>query len=67
MAPLSLEKFWDAFLSDDAPYYIESIMLDPEDMLLLSTEWRKPSDDYENLLDTPVLKERIFEKSMRLH
>ena len=41
-------------------------MVSSEDLLLLYTEWRNPSPGQEIHLDTPVLEERILEKSMRI-
>ena len=43
VSPLSLEQYWDCYWSDDAPYYLQAIILDPEDIVLLGTDWRQPS------------------------
>ena len=66
VAPLSLDSFWDCFWVNDAPYYLQAIMVSSEDLLLLSTDWRNPSPGEEVHLDTEVLEERILEKSMRI-
>ena len=65
VAPLSLEQFWDCYWTNDAPYYLEAIMVDPEDLLLLSTNWRRPSEGQTVLIGKPVIQERIFEKDKR--
>lgn len=47
VVPLSLDQFWDAFWSDDAPYYVPARPRDPGDVLLSYTNWSTPSAGFE--------------------
>lgn len=68
---MSLERFWDCFWSDDAPYFIPAIIRDPEDTFTSTTAWYdNPSPGFEvmNLGDgnMNVIKERYIEKTIRI-
>ena len=67
VAPLSLKQFWDCFLEDDSPYNTQAMMVDPEDIVLLGSDWRAPTQGHEVLLGKPVIQEWILEKSIRMH
>ena len=64
--PLTLEQYWDAYWATDAPYDIEGILLDPEDIIHESTGWGEPSPGFETELDMPVIMERRTDKTLRL-
>ena len=66
VVPLTLEQYWDAYWATDAPYYIEGIPLDPEDIVHESTGWDDPSPGFETELDMPVLMERHIDRTLRL-
>ena len=42
VAPLSLDQYWEAFWSNEAPYYIQAIIRDEEDSITRSTKWGPP-------------------------
>ena len=66
VVPMSLEQFWDAFWSDDAPYYLPARPRDEEDELLNYTNWGTPSPGFERELNKEVRKERIIDKNLRI-
>ena len=75
---MTLDEFWDAYWSDEAPYYAMSLNRDIDDYLLRSTVWGEPSPGWEfpggqvaidNGWDwkEPVLKERRYDKVNRIY
>ena len=64
VAPLSLDQYWEAFWSNEAPYYIQAIIRDEEDSITRSTKWGPP-EIYKELHGGPVLEERLFDKKIR--
>ena len=66
VVPLSLDQFWDAFWSDDAPYYLPARPRDPEDKLLGYTSWGEPSAGFETAFGKPVIEERIFDQNLKI-
>ena len=64
--PLSLDQYWDAFLSDEAPYYIQAVMRDPEDIVLEITDWREPSEGFKTVNGRPALKEKLLTRNLRV-
>ena len=64
--PLSLDQYWDAFLSDEAPYYIQAVMRDPEDIVLEISDWREPSEGFEIVNGRPVIQEKLLTRNLRV-
>ena len=44
---MTLDEFWDAYWSDEAPYYTMSLNRDIDDYLIRSTVWGEPSPGFE--------------------
>ena len=59
---MSLDKFWDCFYADDAPYYVSDIKKDPKDEFVEATKWHAPSEEqFEMAFGKPVQSERSEE------
>jgi len=43
VTPMSLEKYWECYWSDEAPYLVPTIIRDPEDTLEVVVPWGYPS------------------------
>ena len=65
VTPLSLEKFWNAYWANDAPFYINAIVRDVDDKIKKSTPWGPPTPGNEEELGQPVIEERMIEKKIR--
>ena len=63
--PLSLVQYWDAFYTDDAPYFPQGIETDPESIVVESSGWREPSPDYLEINGIQVIQERYLERLIR--
>ena len=53
--PLSIDQYFDAFWSDEAPYYNPGMARLPEDELIEATPWSTPSEGFEVLLNRTVI------------
>ena len=47
--PLSIDQFWDAYLSDTAPYLWMALVRDQEDEILRLTNWTSPNAGFETV------------------
>ena len=64
--PLSLDQYWDAYVGNEAPYYIQAIMRDPEDIVLEVRDWGEPSPGFETVNGRTVLKEKYLSRKLRV-
>jgi len=71
VTPMSLENYWDCFWSNEAPYFLPSIIRDAEDVFELAVAWNDPESGYETqsidgVNDIEVIQERRVEKRVRI-
>ena len=64
--PLSLEKYWDAYWANDAPYYENEIGRNPETVVLTATDWIDIPEGTEYFSGLPILSRRILERDVRM-
>ena len=55
---LSLEQYWECYWEDNAPYYVQTIERDMDDIMGSNTAWGSPSEGNETELGYDVLQER---------
>ena len=63
--PMSLQQYWDAYFSDDAPYYPWAKLRDVEDIVNRQTAWRSPSPNYATINGKPSIQEKYIDRTNR--